>query len=163
MKVQTCYQENRETIFKRKKTSKSTCTTISLQCTEQVSSHVKVKVKSLSRVRLFVTPWTVARQAPLSMGFCSQEYWSGLPFPSPGDLPDPGIKPGSPTLEANALTSEPPGKPAQSHRKHQFWWRRKGVYSWQVSHIFPWCWRPLTETIVFSETYSLKLWLSSWQ
>ena len=62
------------------------------------SKHVKVKVKSLSRVRLFVTPWTVAYQAPLSMGFPRQEYWSGLPFPSPGDLPDPGIEPRSPAL-----------------------------------------------------------------
>ena len=69
------------------------------------------EVKSLSRVRLFVTLWTVARQAPLSMGLSRQEYWSGVPFPSPGDLPDPGIEPGSPTLEADALTSEPPGKP----------------------------------------------------
>ena len=68
-------------------------------------------LKSLSRVRLFVTPWTVAYQAPLSMGFSRQEYWSGLPFPSPGDLPNPGIEPGFPTLEADALTSEPPGKP----------------------------------------------------
>ena len=57
------------------------------------------------------TLWTVARQAPLSMGFSRQEYWSGLPFPSSGDLPDPGIKPGAPTLQADALTSEPPGKP----------------------------------------------------
>ena len=71
----------------------------------------KVKVKLLSRVRLFVTPWTIARQAPLSMGFSGQEYWSGLPFPSPGDLPDPGIEPGSPALQADALSSEPPGKP----------------------------------------------------
>ena len=70
---------------------------------------MKVKVKSLSHVRLFVTPWTVAHQASPSMGFSRQEYWSGLPFPSPGDLPDPGIKPRSPTLEADALTSEPPG------------------------------------------------------
>ena len=53
----------------------------------------------------------VAYQAPLSMGVSRQEYWSGLPFPSPGDLPDPGIEPRSPTLEADALTSEPPGKP----------------------------------------------------
>ena len=58
----------------------------------------KVKVKSLSRVQLFATPWTVAYQAPLSMGFSRQQYWSGLPFPSPGDLPDPGIEPGSLTL-----------------------------------------------------------------
>ena len=69
------------------------------------------EVTSLSRVRLFATPWTVARQAPPSMGFSRQEYWSGLPFPSPGDLPDPGIEPRSPALQADALTSEPPGKP----------------------------------------------------
>ena len=56
-------------------------------------------------------PWTVARQAPLSMVFSRQEYWSGLPFPSPGDLPNPGIEPGSPVLQADALSSEPPGKP----------------------------------------------------
>ena len=56
------------------------------------------EVKSLSRVRLFATPWTVARQAPLSMGFSRQEYWSGLPFRSPGDLSDPGIEPGSPRI-----------------------------------------------------------------
>ena len=70
-----------------------------------------MKVKSLSHVRLFATPWTVAYQAPPSMGFSRQEYWSGLPFPSPGDLPDPGIKPGSPSLQADTLLSEPPGKP----------------------------------------------------
>ena len=68
------------------------------------------KVKSLSRVRLFATPWTVTYQAPQPTEFSRQEYWSGLPFPSPGDLPDPGIKPGSPTLQADALASEPPGK-----------------------------------------------------
>ena len=70
-----------------------------------------VKVKLLSCVRLFVTPWTVAYQAPPSMGFSRQECWSGLPFPSPGDLPNPGIEPGSPALQADALLSEPPGKP----------------------------------------------------
>ena len=64
----------------------------------------------LSHVRLFETPWTVAYQAPLFMGFSRQEYWSGLPFPSPGDLPDPGIKPRSPAMQADALLSEPPGK-----------------------------------------------------
>ena len=57
------------------------------------------------------TPWTVAYQAPPSIGFSRQEYWSGLPFPSPGDLSDPGIKPGSPTLQADALPSEPTEKP----------------------------------------------------
>ena len=68
-------------------------------------------LKSLSRVRLFVIPWTVAYQAPQPMEFSRQEYWSGLPFPSPGDLPNPGIKPGSLALQADALPSEPPGKP----------------------------------------------------
>ena len=53
-----------------------------------------------------VTPWTLACQAPLPMGFSRQEYWSGLPFPSPGDLPDPGIKPGSPALQADPLPTE---------------------------------------------------------
>ena len=67
-------------------------------------------MKSLSCVRLFATPWTVAYQAPPSMGFSRQQYWSGLPFPSPGGLTDIGIEPGSPTLQADALTSEPPGK-----------------------------------------------------
>ena len=71
-------------------------------------------MKSLSHVRLFATPWNVAYQAPLSMGFSRQEYWSGLPFPSPGDLPNPGIEPRSPSLWADALTSEPPGKPLLS-------------------------------------------------
>ena len=71
---------------------------------------LKVKVKSLSRVQLFVTTWTVAHQAPPSVGFSRQEYWSGLPFPSPGDLPNPGIEPGSPALQADALPSEPTGK-----------------------------------------------------
>ena len=70
---------------------------------------VKVKVKSLRCVRLFATPWTIAHQAPPSMGFPSQEYWSGLPFPSQGDLHDPGIEPRYPALQADALTSEPPG------------------------------------------------------
>ena len=74
----------------------------------------KVKVKSLGRVRLFATPWTVAYQSSQSMEFSRQEYWSGLPFPSPGDLPDPGIEPGSPALPADTLPSEPPGKPSNN-------------------------------------------------
>ena len=69
------------------------------------------KVKLLSLVRLFATPWTLAYQAPLSMGFSRQEYWNELLFPSPGDLPDPGIEPRSPALRADALPSEPPGNP----------------------------------------------------
>ena len=67
-------------------------------------------MKSLSRVQLFATPWTVAYQVPSSVGFSRQEYWSGLPFPSPEDLPHPGIEPRSPALQADALSSEPPGK-----------------------------------------------------
>ena len=69
----------------------------------------RMKVKSLSHVQLFATPWTVVYQSSQSMGFSRQEYWTGLPFPSPGDLPNPGIEPGSPTCQADALPSEPPG------------------------------------------------------
>ena len=68
------------------------------------------KVKLLSHVPLFATPWTVAHQAPLSMGFSRQEYWSGLPFPSPGDLPNTGIEPGSPEMQADSLPSKPLGE-----------------------------------------------------
>ena len=69
----------------------------------------KVKVTMLWSVWLSAAPWTVAHQAPPSMGFPRQEYWSGLPFPSPGDIPNPGIEPRSPALQADTLTSEPPG------------------------------------------------------
>ena len=72
---------------------------------------------------ILATPWTVALQAPLSMGFYRQVYWSGLPFPSPGDLPNPGIEPESPAFQADALTSEPPGKP-----------RKKGAFSRSKAH-----------------------------
>ena len=82
-----------------------------------LSPYCQVKVKLLSHVQLFATPWTVAYQAPPSRGFSRQEYWSGLPFPSPEDLPDPGIEPRSPALEADALTSEPAGKPSGSSKK----------------------------------------------
>ena len=67
--------------------------------------------QSLSRFQLFATPWTGARQAPLSMEFSRQESWSGLPFPPPGDLPNPGIKPTSPALAGGFFVSDPPGKP----------------------------------------------------
>ena len=65
----------------------------------------------LSHVLFFGTPWTIVCQAPLSVEFSRPEYWSGLPFPSPGDLPNPGIELQSPTLQADSLPSEPPGKP----------------------------------------------------
>ena len=74
-----------------------------------------MKVKPLSRVRLFATPWTVAYQAPQSMEFSRRDYWSGLPFPSSGDLPNPGIEPRSPVPQADALPSEPPGKSMRRH------------------------------------------------
>ena len=63
------------------------------------------------------TPWTVACQAPLSVGFSRQAYWSGLPFPSPGDLPNPGIGPSSPALWADSLPTEPQGKPSGQYNK----------------------------------------------
>ena len=80
-----------------------------------------VSVESLSRVQLFATTWTVAYQAPQCMKFSRQEYWSGLPFPSPGDLPHPGIEPRSPTLQADALLSEPPGNFYGPHWLYSPW------------------------------------------
>ena len=72
---------------------------------------VHTHVRALSHVQLFVTSWTVAHYAPLSMGFPRQEYWSGLSFPPPEDFPDPGIKPTSPARAGGFFTTEPPGKP----------------------------------------------------
>ena len=89
---------------------------------------VKVKVKSLSCVQPFVTTWTVAHQAPPSMGFSRQEYWSEVPFPSPGDLPDPGIEPRSSALQADVLTSEPPGKQQKSPKPELFFLERDFDY-----------------------------------
>ena len=70
---------------------------------------IVIVVKSLNRVQLFVTPWTVACQASLSMGSPRQEYWSGFPFPSSGDLPDPGLEPTPPALAGRFFTTESPG------------------------------------------------------
>ena len=72
---------------------------------------VCVCAQLFSCVWFFVTPWTVAHQAPLSMEFSRQEYWSGLPLPAPGDLPNPGIEPVSPSLAGRLFTTKPPGKP----------------------------------------------------
>ena len=74
-------------------------------------------VKSSVSCSFFVTPWTVAHQAPLSMGFSRRDCWSGLPFLSPVDLPDSGIEPWSPTLKADSLLSEPSGKPIVKRKK----------------------------------------------
>ena len=79
----------------------------------QVSSEAPVHacvLSRFSRIQLYAILWTVARQAPLSMGFSRQEYWRGLPCPPPGDLPYPGTEPESPALQADSLPTEPPGK-----------------------------------------------------
>ena len=94
----------------------------------------------LSHAQLFVTPRTVAYRAPLSMGFSRQEYRSGLPFPPPGDLPDPGIEPGSPTFQADSLPSEPPGKSLKGNANGG---KKKYVLKWthcrraRSEHSFP--------------------------
>ena len=100
-------------------------------------------MKLFSRVRLFVTPWTVAHQAPLSVEFSRQEYWARLPFPSPGDLPNPGIKPRSPALRAGALPSEPPGnhdQPRQHIKKQRHYFANKGPssqgYGFSSGHVW---------------------------
>ena len=82
---------------------------------QPVGRIVWKEVKSLSRVRLFAIPWTIACQATPSMGFSRQDYWSGLSFPSPGDLPNPRIEPEFPALQADTLPSEPPGKPPEAN------------------------------------------------
>ena len=81
---------------------------------------------------LFATPWTVTYQATLTMGFSRQDCWSALPFPSPGDLPDPGIEPRSPALQADALPSEPPGKPWREWHHHtctSATWKKQSIQS----------------------------------
>ena len=81
-----------------------------------ISINCDINKWSCSVVSDSVTPWTVAHQAPPSMEFSRQEYWSGLPFPSPGDLPNPGIELGSPALQADALPSEPPGNQKKKYK-----------------------------------------------
>ena len=90
------------------------CVILLKQGSNPYSLHWNVKVKLLvtHSCQLFVMLWTVVCQAPLSLEFSRQEYWSWLPFPSPGDLPNPGIKPGSPGLQAESLPSEPSEKPS---------------------------------------------------
>ena len=101
------------------------------------------EVKLLSRVQLFGTPWTVACQGPLSMEFSRQEYWSGYLFPSPGDLSNPGIEPRSPTLQADSLPSELPG------RQQRYWFLKKSCL--QRFHLVFQCfslkWQSTAKTI----------------
>ena len=90
----------------------------------------------LSQIRLFLTPWTIACQAPLFTEFPRQEYWSGFPFPSPGDLPNPGMEPVSPTLQTDSLPSQPLGKP--NWLEHLFWWHLAKEMSMQKFFAFSW-------------------------
>ena len=102
-----------------------------------------VKVKSLSCVRLFSTPWTLAYQSPLSMEFSRQEYWSGLPFPSPGDLPDSGIEPRSPALQADALPSESPDSLTFHFPKCQALY----IFSHEITILFPYFTSLVAQTV----------------
>ena len=97
---------------------------------------VKVKVKSLSRVRPCATPWTVAYQAPPSMGFSRQEYWSGFPFPSPGDLPHPGVECGSPISPASVVrSSHQVAKVLAFHLQHQSLHEHPGLMSFSMDWL----------------------------
>ena len=91
-------------------------------------------MKSLSRIQLFVTPWTVACQDPPSIGFSRSEYRSALPFPSPGDLPNPEIEPGSPVLQADSLLSEPPRK---SNSIVPSYFQKFNTHDFILSHRYP--------------------------
>ena len=104
-------------------------------------------MKSLSRVRLFATPWTVAYQAPPSMGFSRQECWSGLPFPSPGDLPDLGIEPGSPALRQTLYRLSYQGRPDKYYH-----WPMMTVINDQTVL----CFTGFLFTLVWNKCFSLK-------
>ena len=111
-------------------------------------------VKSLSRVRLFAIPWTVAYQPPPSMGFSRQGCWSGLPFPSPGDLPGSGIEPGSPALQADALPSELPG---ETHNNHMLHCNTVHVHTHTHTHIYT---HTLNRSQSFTEQYLTLLYVT---
>ena len=102
--------------------------------------YMYVCVSFLSRIQLFMTPWTIAHLAPLSVEFSRQEYWCGLPFPSPGDLPVPVTEPGSPALQADSLLDAPPGKPVVVHSiscAQSFSYVWLSATPWTVSHQAP--------------------------
>ena len=127
------------------RTSKDSCT-----CAKAVLSTVLCVLSCFCRVWLFwLTLWTVAHQASLSMGFSRQEYWSGLPFPSPGNLCHPGIKPGSPALQWDPLPTEPPRKPILSMgdclNQHSLWGREKKTL------IQPWEWHHSCISLICNE------------
>ena len=114
-----------------------------------------VHVQSLSPVWLFVTPCTVAHQAPLSMEFSKQEYWRGLPFPSPEDLPNSGIEPESPALQAESLLSEPPGNPLALAYLYN-------INSNNNNINFPWCVCARPPTLDHLYPTFLILWINPW-
>ena len=102
-------------------------------------------MKLLSHVRLFATPWTIAYQAPPSMGFSRQEYWSGLSFPSPGHLPNPGIEHRSPALQTDTLPSEPPGKP-----------------KWRINWLLPYFFRAVFPELIKRRSLILSSSVGTW-
>ena len=119
---------------------------------------MRAVLSSFSPVQLFATLWAVAHQAPLSMGFSRQEYWSGLPCPPPGDLPDPGIEPASPVapciLAGGFSTTEPPGKPKEKPACPYFTPDSTSLLYWQVHTTHRASWGPLIlteEGVVSSE------------
>ena len=105
------HQRNTCTAPNRNRSCNDNWPTLSAKSQYSPPSILSEVWKPLSHVQLFATSWTLACQAPLSIEFSRQEYWNGLSFPPPGDLPNPGIKPRSPTLHADSLPCEPPGKP----------------------------------------------------
>ena len=116
------------------------------------------RVKSLSSVQIFATPWTVTRQDPLCMGFYRREYWSGLPFPSPGDLPNPGIE--CPALQADSLLSEPPGNPCWLHggvEGHVL------ISSCKNSKPTTWCWTTVNRRMLDHTKKSYPTPKSKWE
>ena len=129
----------------------------------QLLTARKWKSYSLSRVQLFATPWAVARQAPLSMGFPRQEYWSGLPSPSPGGPPDPGVKPRFPALQAESLLSQPSKKPHSMNvpTYERYWGRPSQLWAidFQVTPHQPNTWQYFSRLwqLSYSHTHPLKM------
>ena len=119
-----------------------------------------VAFQSLSHSQLFVTPWTVARQAALSIGFSKQEYWSELPFPPPGDLPNPGTEPASLALAGRFFTTEAPGKlPSHKHTVFNISYVHMFVWIW-IYHLFLLPWYKFSEGrdgsyFIFSNIYEI--------
>ena len=108
----------------------------------------RVSIQSFSRVRLLTTPWTAARQAPLVHGFSRQESWSGFPFPSPGDLPSPGITPAFPALTGGFFTIVPPGKPPRTSTRHQTFSLKASIKMKSFAEVRVPPFEPLTKSVI---------------